>query len=67
MLGITPAEGAYNSLFAATSLTVRDDKKLYAGAYLTFVGVISKPSQAASDPLAARDLWETSEKVIKEM
>ncbi|KAG8997605.1 hypothetical protein FRB94_003310 [Tulasnella sp. JGI-2019a] len=63
---ITPAQGAYTTLFAATSPRARDRKK-YGGAYLVPYGGLAEPSAAAKDPVAARDLWETSDKVLKAM
>ncbi|KAG8864655.1 hypothetical protein FRB96_005160 [Tulasnella sp. 330] len=64
---LSPQEGAFNSLFAATSPVVRAKKSTYAGAYLNPFGVLKEPSPEAKDPVAARDLWETSERTISEM
>lgn len=64
---MNPAEGAYTSLFAATSSTVRRNKEKYAGAYLVPYGQIQEPSKDAKDPVAARELWEASERIAKEM
>lgn len=62
-----PAEGAYTSLFAATSPTVRREKEKYAGSYLVPYGQIQEPSRDAKDPAAAKDLWEASQRLAKEM
>ncbi|KAG8863091.1 hypothetical protein FRB96_009271 [Tulasnella sp. 330] len=64
---LTPDKGSYNSLFASTSTLIRADKKGYGGAYLVPFGKISQPSAEAKDPVAAKDLWETSEKVVAMM
>lgn len=67
MFGSAPHEGAYTSLFAATSPKVKQERPQYAGAYLTPVGVITQPSKEARDPQAAKDLWETTERIVAAM
>lgn len=62
--GSSPSQGAYTTLFAATSAVVAADKRKYAGVYLMPYDVITQASPEATDPLAARDLWETSERVV---
>ncbi|KAG8865613.1 hypothetical protein FRB98_005382 [Tulasnella sp. 332] len=66
---LTPAQGAYTTLFAATSPKISDDAdwRRYAGAYLTPFAVITEPLKEANDPVAARDMWETTERVISQM
>lgn len=64
---VTPAQGAHTTLFAATSNKVQFDKRKYAGTYLLPFGEVTEPSKEAKDPVAARELWETSERVVKEM
>lgn len=65
---LTPAQGAYTVLFAATSPRARDRiRKKYGGAYLEPYGVLDEPSKEVSDPVATRDLWETSERVAGAM
>ncbi|KAG8858988.1 hypothetical protein FRB96_004808 [Tulasnella sp. 330] len=64
---LTPAKAAYTPLFAATSLQVRADKRKYAGVFLTPVERITEPSKVATDMNAAKELWETTERVISEM
>ncbi|KAG8880921.1 hypothetical protein FRB98_004681 [Tulasnella sp. 332] len=63
---MTPAQGSYTTLFAATSPKARD-RRTYGGAYLVPYGKIAEPSKVAKDPVAARDLWETSERVAAAM
>ncbi|KAG8869584.1 hypothetical protein FRB97_000999 [Tulasnella sp. 331] len=67
---ITPAQGAYTTLFAATSLVVvssDESKGKYAASYLVPFGLVAQPTAAARDPDAARDLWATSERVVEAM
>lgn len=64
---LTPEQGAYTSLFAATSPVVKEQKTQYAGAYLVPFGTITKPSAECEDPQAARDCWETTEKVVEQL
>lgn len=64
---LTPEQGAYTSLFAATSPTVKEHKAQYAGAYLVPFGTISKPSAECEDLQAAKDCWETTDKVVKQL
>ncbi|KAG8879218.1 hypothetical protein FRB98_005786 [Tulasnella sp. 332] len=61
---LTPQEGAYNSLFAATAPIVRKEKTRYAGAFLIPFGVWKEASSEANDPVAAQELWDTSERVV---
>lgn len=64
---LTPVQGAYTTLFAATAPRVRDDRKKYGGAYLVPYGGVAEPKKVANDPVAARDLWETSGRVVSAM
>ncbi|KAG8997606.1 hypothetical protein FRB93_014064 [Tulasnella sp. JGI-2019a] len=64
---LTPTQGAYTTLFAATSLVVAANRRKFAGAYLMPFGVLAEPSEVAKDPVAAQDLWETSEKIVDAM
>lgn len=57
-------ERTYPIVFAATSAAVRVDKRKYAGAYLSPSGAITAPRDRAKDLVAARDLWESSERVV---
>lgn len=64
LFAFAPHEGAYTTLFAATSPAVKADKGRYAGAYLWPFGVVTEPTEEAKNPTNARDLWETSERVV---
>jgi len=65
--GLTVPQGGWTTVFAATAPIVKAEKAKYAGAYLTPYNVITEPSKEAQDPVAARDLWETSERLCSEM
>ncbi|KAA1474633.1 NAD-P-binding protein [Dentipellis sp. KUC8613] len=59
-----PLEGAYTSLFAATSARVAAEREKYKGKYLVPYGEIGGPATpAAKDPVLAKTLWETTEKI----
>ncbi|KAG9027323.1 hypothetical protein FRB95_007868 [Tulasnella sp. JGI-2019a] len=64
---LPPSKGAWNTLFAATSARVKAKSREYAGAYLAPVGVVKIPKLGGDDPVAARDLWETSERAVVAM
>ncbi|KAG8869159.1 hypothetical protein FRB97_001538, partial [Tulasnella sp. 331] len=63
---LTPAQGAYTVLFAATSADARDRRE-YGVAYLEPYGVLDEPSKEANDLVAANDLRQTSKKVAEAM
>jgi len=62
-----PETGAYTSCFAAASPLVRRNPEKYRGAYLVPVGVITEPGDNAKRDDLALDLWETTEKILKEI
>lgn len=64
---LSPREGAFNSLYAATSPVIRAERSTYSGAYLNPVGAVAEPGSEAKDPVAAQDLWETSEREVLQM
>lgn len=59
----TPEIGAYNSLFAAASKKVSDDREKYKGAYLESqpTGKFSAPHRAALDERLRTQLWTLTE------
>ena len=63
---LSPAEGAYNSTFAAASPLVRQEKEKYNGAYLVPGQKIAKLTGLALDDQLAKDLWELQERILKE-
>lgn len=50
-----PEAGVYNSVFAAASITVREQAEVYKGGYLTPVGKITKPSPLGSEIVQTTD------------
>lgn len=63
---VTPFQGEFTSLFAATSAEVAANRKKYKGAYLVPYGKISSVTKEARDLVLAKTLWETSEKVVRD-
>ncbi|KAF9559291.1 NAD(P)-binding protein [Agrocybe pediades] len=66
-IGAKPKEGAYTSLFAAAHPEVKQKREKYDGVYLVPVGKIGKISENARDERLARELWETTERKMKEL
>jgi hypothetical protein len=64
---LTPIEGATTALFAATSPTVWAEREKYKGAYLIPPGLIEEPVGNGQDAKLARELWVTSENVVKDV
>lgn len=58
--GITPA-------FAAASVEVKADREKYEGAYLVPYGKIEKGSKEAEDPDLAKELYNTTERILSEI
>lgn len=65
--GLSPNEGAHNTLFAATSPIVRGRGHDYGGAYVEPIGRIVRPKAGGDNPLSARQMWETSERAVAAM
>ncbi|GAA6002241.1 hypothetical protein JCM10207_003142 [Rhodosporidiobolus poonsookiae] len=61
---MSPAEGAKTQLYAATSPEL--DEKNYRAQYFIPIATAATPSAYARDPQLAKDLWEFSEKMVKE-
>ncbi|KAF4615740.1 hypothetical protein D9613_012461 [Agrocybe pediades] len=66
-MSTTPKEGAYTSLFAAAHPEVKQNREKYNGVYLVPVGKVGKISENAQDERLARELWETTERKMKEL
>jgi hypothetical protein len=64
---LSPAEGATTALVAATSPKVLAEKENYKGAFLVPPGCIEELVGDAKNEALAQELWETSERVIKDM
>ncbi|EIM89871.1 NAD-P-binding protein [Stereum hirsutum FP-91666 SS1] len=62
----TPLQGAFTSLFAATSEEVAAAREKYKGAFLVPYGKLLKLTKEATDPVLAKTLWETSEGVVRD-
>ena len=63
-----PTRGAHTSVFAAASPTVRMQAERYRGAYLQPPGRMGKPPHPdARSALLARELWDTTERLLHEM
>jgi hypothetical protein len=57
--------GAYTSVHAAASPTIREQAEKYKGAYIeSEYGVIVEPSENARDPEIAAELWKTTENFL---
>ena len=63
---VSPDVGALNSCFAAASTEVSKDKKKYQGAFLHPVGLVKDVSKIAANEALQDELWESTEKILKE-
>ncbi|KAL4242751.1 NAD(P)-binding domain superfamily protein [Abortiporus biennis] len=62
-----PDKGAYASIFAAVGPTVRAEPEKYKGVYLHPPGVIVSATQDAENIELAKELWDTTESLLKEI
>ncbi|KAG8927032.1 hypothetical protein FRC00_002359, partial [Tulasnella sp. 408] len=62
-LGLTPLQGAYTTLFAATSSNVKAEPAKYRGSYLQPFNRLAEVGTYAKDKQLAEDLWACSEEV----
>ncbi|KAA1470089.1 NAD-P-binding protein [Dentipellis sp. KUC8613] len=68
LFAMDPLQGAFTSLFAATSAQVAAEREKYKGKYLVPYGKIAGPATAAAkDAALAKTLWETSENVSNDI
>ncbi|EJD47721.1 NAD(P)-binding protein [Auricularia subglabra TFB-10046 SS5] len=67
MVLLTPAQGAYTALFAATSPLVRRDEQKFGGAYLVPFGRLETIVGNATDDRIAERFWDASEKIVDEL
>ncbi|KAG8927034.1 hypothetical protein FRC00_002361 [Tulasnella sp. 408] len=63
--GLTPLQGAYTTLFAATSPKIKAEPAKYKGSYLNPFNRLAEVSVYAKDPKLAEDLWACSEEVAE--
>ena len=59
-------DGAGTSIIAAVSPSIRVEKDKYQGAYLEPIGKLAKVSPLAQDDERAKELWDTTESLLKE-
>jgi hypothetical protein len=64
---VTPEVGAYNPCLAAASPLIRQYPEKYKGAYLVPLGVIGEPGRNAKRGDLALDLWDTTERILKDL
>ncbi|PPR03717.1 hypothetical protein CVT24_007392 [Panaeolus cyanescens] len=60
-------DGAMNVVWAAAGKEVAQDREKYAGKYLEPMGKIMSGSAEARDEGLAKELWATTEQILKEM
>ncbi|KAI0066554.1 NAD-P-binding protein [Artomyces pyxidatus] len=65
IVSITPLEGAFTTLFAATSAQVAAEREKFKGQYLVPYGKLQQLKGKAGDARLARTLWATTEKVVE--
>lgn len=59
-------QGAYNSVFAAASPTVRERQVEFMGGYIKGdYGMLAPLTKHAQDPEMATELWETTERFLE--
>ncbi|KAF8067665.1 NAD-P-binding protein [Lyophyllum atratum] len=61
-----PEVGAYTPCFAAASPEIRSNPEKFKGAFLEPVGLIAEPSENARNDRLARELWETTESILRD-
>ena len=59
-------DGSYTVLFAAAAPEVRKEVDRYKGAYLIPIAKLSTPSPQAQNEELAQELWDTTERFVKE-
>jgi len=67
LMAVSVSKGAHTSVFAAASPEVRAHPETFKGAYLQPVAKLGKPSDDAKNPELAKELWETTEKILQEI
>lgn len=59
-------KGVYTSLFAAAGKKVKEEPENYRGAFLDPVAQLSKPSDDSLREDLANDLWELTNRVLRD-
>ncbi|KAI0066555.1 NAD-P-binding protein [Artomyces pyxidatus] len=67
MVSLTPLEGAFTTLFAATSAQVAAERGKFKGQYLMPYGKLQPLKGKARDAKLAQTLWATTEKVVEDV
>ena len=65
VLGVKPAQGAYNPVFAAASKRVAVERDRYKGKYIEPKPQIGVPSPVADSDQNAEDLWRITEDFLE--
>ena len=63
---ISPHDGGYTPAWAAASRQVFEERDKYKGKYLVPYGVLEEASEDARREDLAEELWDTTEKVLKD-
>jgi len=66
LIFISPHDGGYTPAWAAGSCQVLEEREKYKGKYLVPYGIIEEASEDARREDLAKELWETTERVLKE-
>ncbi|KFY30881.1 hypothetical protein V493_01580 [Pseudogymnoascus sp. VKM F-4281 (FW-2241)] len=61
---VSPDEGSYSSLFAATAREVSRKPEVYKGKYLAPVGQVTEPHVVAKKEEQVRAFWDTTEREV---
>lgn len=64
LIFISPHDGAYTPAWAAAARAVAEEHEKYAGAYVVPYGKLEEASAHAQDGALARELWDTTERVL---
>ena len=68
VLGVRPAQGAYNPVFAAASKRVAVERDRYKGKYIEpkpQIGTVAVPSPVADSDQNAEDLWKITQEFLE--
>lgn len=65
--GMTPEQGAYTTLFAATAPEIREEREKYDGKYLVPFGKVQRPKKGARGEKKAKVLWESTERIMDDL
>ena len=66
LIFISPHDGGYTPAWAAAARIIAEDSHSYRGAYVVPYGKLEEPSKDAQSESLAKELCETTEKVLKD-